>query len=150
MLAACLLATPVWAEEAAAPRTGNPEGVLPLKELRIFVDVFNEIRTSYVEEVDDRTLLENAIKGMLNGLDPHSAYLDKDSFADLRENTTGEFGGVGLEVGVDSGGFVRVISPIDDTPAKAAGIESGDLINVSATFDGIKALRARLGLEAEA
>ena len=124
MLAACLLATPVWAEEAAAPRTGNPEGVLPLKELRIFVDVFNEIRTSYVEEVDDRTLLESAIKGMLNGLDPHSTYLDKDSFADLRENTTGEFGGVGLEVGVDSGGFVRVISPIDDTPAKAAGIEA--------------------------
>ena len=127
-LATCLLTAPLLAEEAATARGENPDGVLPLKELRIFVDVFNEIRTSYVEEVDDRTLLENAIKGMLNGLDPHSAYLDKDSFADLRENTTGEFGGVGLEVGVDSGGFVRVISPIDDTPAKAAGIESGDLI----------------------
>jgi carboxyl-terminal processing protease len=63
---------------------------------------------------------------MLSGLDPHSAYLDQSSFADLRENTTGEFGGVGLEVGVDNGGFVRVIAPIDDTPAKAAGIESGD------------------------
>ena len=127
-LATCLLATPVSAQDPATPGTEQPEGVLPLKELRIFVDVFNEIRTSYVEEVDDRTLLESAIKGMLNGLDPHSTYLDKDSFADLRENTTGEFGGVGLEVGVDSGGFVRVISPIDDTPAKAAGIESGDLI----------------------
>ncbi|MBK6288260.1 MAG: S41 family peptidase [Gammaproteobacteria bacterium] len=128
VLATCLLATPVSAQDPLATGTEQPEGVLPLKELRIFVDVFNEIRTSYVEEVDDRTLLESAIKGMLNGLDPHSTYLDKDSFADLRENTTGEFGGVGLEVGVDSGGFVRVISPIDDTPAKAAGIESGDLI----------------------
>jgi carboxyl-terminal processing protease len=107
---------------------GDQPGQLPLTELRIFADVFNQIRTSYVEEVDDRTLLENAIKGMLSGLDPHSAYLDEESFADLREHTTGEFGGVGLEVGVDSNGFVRVITPIDDTPASAAGIESGDLI----------------------
>jgi carboxyl-terminal processing protease len=128
VLASSLVVLPATAEEPAAPQAENPEGVLPLKDLRIFVDVFNEIRNSYVEEVDDRTLLENAIKGMLNGLDPHSAYLDKESFADLRENTTGEFGGVGLEVGIDSGGFVRVITPIDDTPAKAAGIESGDLI----------------------
>lgn len=117
---------------AAVPADGStatepPAGVLPLEELRIFAEVFSQIRGAYVEDVDDRTLLVNAIKGMLNGLDPHSAYLDKDSFADLRENTTGEFGGVGLEVGVD-GGFVRVITPIDDTPAKAAGIESGDLI----------------------
>jgi carboxyl-terminal processing protease len=102
--------------------------VLPLEELRIFAEVFSQIRTAYVEPVDDSTLLRNAIKGMLNGLDPHSAYLDKDSFSDLKETTTGEFGGVGLEVGVDSGGFVRVITPIDDTPAKAAGIEPGDLI----------------------
>jgi carboxyl-terminal processing protease len=114
-------------EAASAPATGE-KGELPLQDLRIFVEVFNQIRTSYVEPVDDRTLLENAIKGMLNGLDPHSAYLDKDSFSDLRENTTGEFGGVGLEVGVDNGGFVRVIAPIDDTPADKAGIEPGDLI----------------------
>jgi len=138
-LASALPATPACAQEseekpaaANADETTGPEeedqGALPLTELRIFVDVFNQIRTSYVEEVDDRTLLENAIKGMLNGLDPHSAYLDKEDFADLRENTTGEFGGVGLEVGADSNGFVRVITPIDDTPAKAAGIESGDLI----------------------
>jgi carboxyl-terminal processing protease len=112
---------------AAAPGAGT-EGVLPLRELRLFAEIFNQIRTAYVEEVDDRELFENAIRGMLNGLDPHSAYLDKDSFADLRENTTGEFGGVGLEVGVDAGGFVRVITPMDDTPAQAAGIESGDLI----------------------
>jgi carboxyl-terminal processing protease len=128
---------PAWSEEPAGPAGKDassaaviepPAGVLPLRELRIFAEVFNQIRTSYVEPVDDRTLLENAIKGMLNGLDPHSAYLDKESFTDLRENTSGEFGGVGLEVGVDSGGFVRVISPIDDTPAKAAGMEAGDLI----------------------
>jgi carboxyl-terminal processing protease len=120
-------ATPEPATAEAPPR-GDAAGQLPLTELRIFADVFNQIRTAYVEEVDDRTLLENAIKGMLNGLDPHSAYLDEEAFANLREHTTGEFGGVGLEVGVDSNGFVRVIAPIDDTPAKAAGIESGDLI----------------------
>ena len=116
------------AADQPAGAHADPAAILPLQDLRVFAEVFNQIRSAYVEPVDDRTLLENAIKGMLNGLDPHSAYLDKDSFSDLRENTTGEFGGVGLEVGVDSGGFVRVISAIDDTPAKAAGIESGDLI----------------------
>lgn len=121
-------AAPSPAHRTEKPPAEPPQGVLPLQDLRIFAEVFNQIRTSYVEEVDDRTLLENAIKGMLHGLDPHSAYLDKDSFADLRETTTGEFGGVGLEVGVDEGGFVRVIAPIDGTPAKAAGIETGDLI----------------------
>ena len=138
-LAAGLAGSLAHAQDAETPASPDPAsaevlpggdqpGQLPLTELRIFADVFNQIRTAYVEEVDDRTLLESAIKGMLNGLDPHSAYLDKDSFADLREHTTGEFGGVGLEVGVDSNGFVRVITPIDDTPASAAGIESGDLI----------------------
>ena len=119
-----------WAQtdDAAAAPDENDSGRLPLRELRIFADVFDQIRKSYVEEVDDRTLLENAIKGMLNGLDPHSAYLDEDSYADLREVTTGEFGGVGLEISGDESGFVRVIAPIDDTPAQGAGIESGDLI----------------------
>ena len=129
---ALLAADPPAPAPAATPAPNDavepPEGVLPLQDLRIFVEVFNQIRSAYVEKVDDRTLLENAIKGMLNGLDPHSAYLDKESFAELRESTTGEFGGVGLEVGAESGGFVRVITPIDDTPAKAAGMESGDII----------------------
>lgn len=124
----CVLSPMAMADEPAADAPEPEEGVLPLTELRIFADVFNQIRTSYVEQVDDRTLLESAVKGMLSELDPHSAYLDEEEFASLRENTTGEFGGVGLEVGVDSGGFVRVITPVDDTPAKAAGIESGDLI----------------------
>ncbi len=103
------------------------QGQLPLDELRTFADVFNHIRLTYVEEVDDKTLLEYAIRGMLVGLDPHSAYLDEETFDNLQVNTTGEFGGLGLEVGMENG-FVKVISPIDDTPAQKAGIESGDLI----------------------
>jgi len=77
--------------------------------------------------VDDKTLLENAIKGMLSNLDPHSAYLEPDAFAELQESTSGEFGGLGIEVGVEDG-FIKVVSPIDDTPASRAGIEAGDLI----------------------
>ena len=108
----------IAAEEPAA---------LPLDELRTFADVFSQIRMGYVEEVDDRTLLEYAIRGMLSGLDPHSVYLDADDFEDLQTSTTGEFSGLGLEVGMENG-FVKVISPIDDTPAQKAGIESGDII----------------------
>jgi carboxyl-terminal processing protease len=112
---------------AGADTRKAPEGQLPLQELRTFTDIFDHIRRNYVEEIDDKTLLENAIKGMLSGLDPHSAYLDAESFGDLRIHTSGEFGGLGLEVGMEDG-LVRVISPIDDTPAKRAGIESGDII----------------------
>ncbi|MBS7327117.1 MAG: S41 family peptidase [Thiopseudomonas sp.] len=104
-----------------------PEGDLPLDELRTFVEVMDRIKSVYVEPVDDKTLLENAIKGMLANLDPHSAYLNADAFQDLQEATSGEFGGLGLEVGME-GEQLSVISPIDDTPAFAAGIEAGDLI----------------------
>ena len=100
---------------------------LPLNELRIFAEVFNRVSAHYVEEIDDRTLLESAISGMLSQLDPHSAYLDKESFTSLQETTTGNYGGLGLEVGLEDG-FVKVITPMDDTPADKAGIESGDLI----------------------
>lgn len=100
---------------------------LPLEELRTFTDVFAKIKNDYVEEVDDRKLLEDAIRGMLAGLDPHSSYLDKASYEDLQEGTTGEFGGLGIEVGMEDG-FIKVISPIDDTPAQKAGIKAGDLI----------------------
>jgi len=102
-------------------------GKLPLDELRTFADVFSQIRVSYVKEIDDRTLLEYAIQGMLSGLDPHSVYLTADDFEDLQASTTGEFSGLGLEVGMKNG-FITVISPIDDTPAYEAGIESGDII----------------------
>ena len=118
------------ATDSAIPEeTANTddEGLLPLDELRTFADVFNHIRLSYVEEIDDKTLLENAIRGMLSGLDPHSSYLDAKSFDDLQVSTTGEFGGLGLEVGMENG-YVKVISPIDGPPAEKAGIESGDLI----------------------
>lgn len=100
---------------------------LPLDELKAFTQIFAKIKNDYVEVVDDRKLLENAIRGMLEGLDPHSAYLDKGAFTDLQEGTSGEFGGLGIEVGLEDG-FVKVISPIDDTPAAKAGIEAGDLI----------------------
>lgn len=100
---------------------------LPLDELRTFTEVFEKIKNDYVVEVDDRELLENAIRGMLAGLDPHSTYLVKEAYKELQEGTTGEFGGLGIEVGMEDG-FVKVISPIDDTPAARAGIQAGDLI----------------------
>ncbi len=100
---------------------------LPLEQMRTFTDVFTRIKNDYVEEVSDEQLLEYAIRGMLNGLDPHSAYLNTEEFNELRIGTTGEFGGLGIEVGMEDG-FVKVVSPIDDTPAKEAGMLTGDLI----------------------
>ena len=100
---------------------------LPLNEVRMFTQALDRIRMSYVEEVDDQTLLENAIRGMLAGLDPHSSYLAGDDLDLLEETTTGEFGGLGVEVGRENG-YIRVISPIDDSPADRAGIKAGDLI----------------------
>jgi carboxyl-terminal processing protease len=108
-------------------RFGQTKQPLPLTDLRTFVDVFERIRNSYVDPVEDKTLFENAIKGMLSALDPHSAYLDKNDYLDLKAQTTGEFGGIGVEIGMDEG-YLRVISPIDDTPASKAGILAGDYI----------------------
>jgi carboxyl-terminal processing protease len=107
--------------------TGEAQGQLPLDELRTFADVFNQIRIGYVEEVDDSTLLEYAIQGMLNGLDPHSVYLTRDAFSDLQTSTTGEFSGLGLEVGMENG-FLKVVAPIDGSPAAEAGMQTGDVI----------------------
>lgn len=100
---------------------------LPLDELRTFSEVFGKVKGDYVEEVDDKKLLENAIRGMLSGLDPHSAFLNQDEFKDLQVGTTGQFGGLGIEVSMEDG-FVKVVSPIDDTPAQRAGVMAGDLI----------------------
>lgn len=100
---------------------------LPLEELRAFTETFAIIKSNYVEPVDDKKLLENAIRGMLAGLDPHSSYLDGAEYKDLREGTSGEFGGLGIEVTMEDG-FVKVVSPIDDTPAYQAGLLPGDLI----------------------
>ena len=100
---------------------------LPIEELRAFTEVFGHIKSNYVEPVSDKKLFTEAINGMLNGLDPHSSYLDADAFKDLQVGTQGEFGGLGIEVGMEDG-LVKVISPIEDTPAYQAGIKSGDLI----------------------
>jgi len=101
--------------------------VLPLDQLRTFSDVFAPIKRNYVEDVSDEELLEHAIRGMLTGLDPHSSYLNTEQFQELRIGTSGEFGGLGIEVGMEDG-FVKVVSPIDDTPAARAGMQTGDLI----------------------
>jgi C-terminal peptidase (prc) len=109
-----------------AERAGQ-QSTLPLEELRAFTDVFGRIQNDYVEAVDEKTLLESAIRGMLAGLDPHSAYLNEEELKELQIGTTGEFGGLGIEVSMEDG-FVKVVSPIDDTPAQRAGVKPGDLI----------------------
>ncbi|MDW7598007.1 MAG: S41 family peptidase [Nitrosomonadaceae bacterium] len=100
---------------------------LPVEELRAFTEVFGRIKNDYVEPVEDKKLINEAINGMLTGLDPHSAYLDIDAYKELQIGTQGEFGGLGIEVTMEDG-FVKVISPIEDTPAFRAGIKTGDLI----------------------
>ena len=113
----------VWADRESMLDSSE----LPLEEMRSFTEVLDRIKQDYVEPIDDKTLLENAIRGMLSGLDPHSAYLDVDAFRDLQAGTSGEFGGLGIEVGLEDG-FIKVIAPIDDTPAQRAGVQAGDLI----------------------
>ncbi len=109
---------------AVAQRSMAP---LPVEEMRAFTDVFEAIKRNYVEPVEDKKLFTEAINGMLTGLDPHSAYLDQDAFKELQVGTQGEFGGLGIEVGMEDG-FVKVVAPIDDTPAARAGLKPGDLI----------------------
>jgi carboxyl-terminal processing protease len=110
---------------AIADKDTKPQ--LPLEDLRAFAEVFGKIKSDYVEPVEDKKLLSEAINGMLSGLDPHSSYLDADGFKDLQAGTQGEFGGLGIEVGMEDG-FVKVVSPIEDTPAYKAGLKTGDLI----------------------
>jgi carboxyl-terminal processing protease len=111
---------------AVAQRDGAKQP-LPIEELRAFTEVFGRIKSDYVEPVEDKKLITEAINGMLTGLDPHSAYLDQEAFKEMQVGTQGEFGGLGIEVGMEDG-FVRVVSPIDDSPAARAGIKAGDLI----------------------
>ncbi len=111
----------------ATSESSNADNAVPLDDLRSFVEILNRVKQGYVEEVSDEELLNNAIRGMLDGLDPHSAYLSPEEFKEINISTSGEFGGLGIEVTMENG-FVRVVSPIDDTPAKKAGIEAGDLI----------------------
>lgn len=100
---------------------------LPLEELRTFGEVFERVKRAYVHDLDDKELLNNAIRGMISGLDPHSAFLTPEDYTELQESTQGEFGGLGLEVGSENG-FIKVVTPIDDTPAAKAGIRPHDLI----------------------
>jgi len=118
----------VFAEKGAAVSLKSEDAqTLPFEELRTFTEIFGRIKQDYVEPVSDKKLLEDAIRGMLSGLDPHSAYLADEEYKELQEGTTGQFGGLGIEVGMENG-FVKVVSPIDDTPAQKAGIKAGDLI----------------------
>lgn len=118
-----LLNAAVNADQAVTNKTDK----LPLEDLRTFTEAFHQIKTNYVNEVSDQELLEYAINGMLSGLDPHSSYLNKTDYLLLQESTSGEFGGLGLEVTLENG-FIKVVSPIDDTPAYNAGIQAGDII----------------------
>jgi carboxyl-terminal processing protease len=114
------LHVPAQAEKDAKPG-------LPIEELRTFAEVYNAVKQGYVEPVDDKKMISNAISGLLSNLDPHSAYLDTDAFKELQAGTQGEFGGLGIEVGMEDG-LVKVVSPIEDTPAFRAGLKAGDLI----------------------
>jgi carboxyl-terminal processing protease len=118
--------TPVMAQEAQkeeAPAANQDTYEL----LNLFGDVFERVRDNYVESVPDKKLVENALNGMLTALDPHSGYLDESNFEDMKVQTKGEFGGLGIEVTMENG-LVKVVSPIDDTPAARAGLKPGDLI----------------------
>ncbi|HZJ81459.1 MAG TPA: S41 family peptidase [Guyparkeria sp.] len=106
---------------------GNGAANIPLEELRTYSDVLDRVRSDYVDDISERQLIENSIRGMISELDPHSGYLDDEEFKNLRESTSGEFGGLGIQVGMKDG-VLTVIAPIDDTPAQRAGLEAGDKI----------------------
>ncbi len=154
LLATTMMVFALNASFANTEEPANGADTLPLDELRTFTEVFAKVKNDYVETVDDRQLIENAIRGMLEGLDPHSAFLDESEYKELQEGTTGEFGGLGIEVGMEDG-FVKVISPIDDTPASRAGILAGDLIirlggksvKGMSLNDAVKLMRGKPGSE---
>lgn len=125
--ASIVLGTSVLANKAPDSEDNKTSSTLPLQELRSFVEVYQRVSHDYVEKISDKKILEGAISGMLSSLDPHSAYLPPKAFKSMEEHTTGQFGGLGMEVSLEDG-FVKVVAPIDDTPAKKAGVKSGDLI----------------------
>jgi carboxyl-terminal processing protease len=159
-LFALLLATPLLHAQAApdaqadtpapakASSSAAPADQVDMDDVRNFAHVYQIIRQAYVEKVDNKTLMNDAIKGMLAGLDPHSAYLDKEGLQELDEDTTGQYGGLGIEV-MEDNGLLRIVSPIDDTPASRAGIKPGDVItsingktvtadNIDSMFDALR------------
>ena len=132
----------------------DEEGLVPLAALRTFTEIFATLKTDYVEPVSDKVLLDNAIRGMVSGLDPHSAYLTPEEFEELKRAATGEFGGLGMEISME-GGSLKVITPIDDTPAARAGVEAGDvvirldgnLVNGLTLNEVVKRMRGEVGTE---
>jgi carboxyl-terminal processing protease len=124
VVAAGLIGAAAYLSSAAGPQAGSSD---TFRQLKLFGDVFERVRAEYVEEVSDQDLIEAAINGMLTSLDPHSGYLDAKKYRDMQVQTKGEFGGLGIEVTMEDG-LVKVVSPIDDTPAYRAGIQAGDVI----------------------
>ena len=132
----------------------DEEGLLPLAALRTFTEIFATVKSDYVEPVSDKVLLDNAIRGMVSGLDPHSAYLTPEEFEELKRAATGEFGGLGMEISME-GGSVKVVTPIDDTPAARAGVEAGDVVirldgkpvNAMTLNEVVKRMRGEVGTE---
>ena len=124
-----LICLPVYAATVVEVKDAEPteKAGLPLEQLRDFTYIFDRVKTDYVETINDKQLMENAIRGLLTGLDPHSSYLNPDEYKELKIGTSGEFGGLGIQVEMEEG-LVRVISPIDDSPAFHAGIKTGDMI----------------------
>ncbi len=120
-----LLMTTQFAGPLIAQEADKPANVY--KQLDLFGDVFERIRSDYVEEVDESKLIEAAINGMLTSLDPHSSFMNAEAYTDMRTQTRGSFGGLGIEV-TQEDGFVKVVTPMDGTPADAAGVEAGDFI----------------------
>ena len=116
-----------------AASEGKKQDALPVQSIRTLAEVYSQIKANYYEDKTDDVLLESAAKGMVADLDPHSEYMNKKDYADLKESTSGEFGGLGMEIGSEDG-FVKIIAPIEDTPAERAGIKSGDYI---AKIDGV-------------
>ncbi len=117
----------LWGPLSAKTATKPQQESVPLDELRAFAEIFGRIKQNYVDPVDDTVLLEHAIRGMLSGLDPHSSYLNAEEYRELQVGTSGKFGGLGIKVEIEDG-FIKIIAPIDDTPAQRAGIKAGDLI----------------------
>jgi carboxyl-terminal processing protease len=157
-LSAALLLTvsvsaPTFAADPEVDEQARQDGV-PVTELRAFAEVLERVRGAYVQDVDEKELIQAAIRGMLMELDPHSSYLTPDQFEDLQSTTSGEFGGLGLEVTMEDG-FVKVVSPIDDSPASRADIQAGDLIlKIDETFvkglslaEAVELMRGEAGSE---
>jgi len=139
-----------------AERSSAELAPLPLEDLRVFTEVFEKIKNDYVETRTDKELIEFAIGGMLTGLDPHSAFLNEEAFTELQVGTSGQFGGLGIEISMEDG-FVKVVSPIDDTPAQRAGMQAGDVIirlddvtvKGMSLSDAVKVMRGEPGSDIE-